>query len=286
MDDANVRIPCLVGSAVSFNATASDVRNDTWKLIVCKTDAVTAGVTPSCPGGEWCLDDTVRASGATRLVFACPFSAADSPTVPAQKLRRLNDRNFELVSRESDCWCWCALHPLLDDSWKQARQMIAEDRCVGIKTMVSAQGWAIDSHAGRDLFAFLEETGVAGLFHSYSEWEDPRDFVTLAKEFPAARFIVAHAGAFWPFTQHVEAAREAQDTGMHIGIDQPQYAMFWGLLEHSLQRLPSSRMVYGSDAPCHVPWPLIERIKRSTLDDEDKRNILGASARRLFGWDK
>ena len=81
--------------------------------------------------------------------------------------------------------------------------MIAEDRCVGIKTMVSAQGWAIDSHAGRDLFAFLEETGVAGLFHSYSEWEKPADFAKLAKDFPKARFIVAHAGVSAVLVSHL-----------------------------------------------------------------------------------
>ncbi len=63
-DGSDGTTPTSAGAAVTFTATATDADSDTWKLIVCKSNAVTAGADPDCPGGVWCEDGTARASGA------------------------------------------------------------------------------------------------------------------------------------------------------------------------------------------------------------------------------
>lgn len=57
--------PTNVGSAVTFEATATDSNNESYYFIVCKTNAVTPGSeggAPSCGGGSWCVS-TVTSSG-------------------------------------------------------------------------------------------------------------------------------------------------------------------------------------------------------------------------------
>jgi len=229
------------------------------------------------------VTEAVRTAGVRTLVFASPFSSIESSLVPAEQIMKSNDTMLARVSREPDCYCWCVLQPLYREVWRQEEQMIRERRCVGLKLGSSLHGYRILSAVGREILAFLDEHAVPGLFHSYSEWDNPMDFATLARERPRAKFIVAHAGHSWPFMQHIEAVEAARDTGLHIGIDQPQYATFWGLLEHTVERIGSGRMVYGSDTPCHLPGVLIDRVRRSKLPDEDKRMILGGTAKALLG---
>lgn len=55
--------PTNVGTAVTFQGTATDDNGDAWKLLVCKTDGVT-GI--ACDGGEsdkWCVSSSSVASG-------------------------------------------------------------------------------------------------------------------------------------------------------------------------------------------------------------------------------
>ncbi len=45
--------PVLEGQAVQFAVNWSDADGNSVRAIVCKTDAVNAGATPTCPGGAW-----------------------------------------------------------------------------------------------------------------------------------------------------------------------------------------------------------------------------------------
>lgn len=57
--------PTNAGSNVTFQATATDSNNESYYLILCKTNSVTAvnGGAPTCPGTSWCTS-TLTASAA------------------------------------------------------------------------------------------------------------------------------------------------------------------------------------------------------------------------------
>lgn len=57
--------PTNAGSNVTFQATAADSNNESYYLILCKTNSVTAtnGGAPTCGGGAWCTS-TLTSSGA------------------------------------------------------------------------------------------------------------------------------------------------------------------------------------------------------------------------------
>lgn len=65
--------PTNVGNVVTFQATATDANNDSYRLAICKTNAVTPnGVgSPTCDGGSWCVSSTA-ASGAQA---SCTYTA-------------------------------------------------------------------------------------------------------------------------------------------------------------------------------------------------------------------
>jgi hypothetical protein len=56
--------PVPQGNDVTFFGTATDDESDSWYLVVCKTDSVTAGTPPTCDTGQtYCISSSTVASG-------------------------------------------------------------------------------------------------------------------------------------------------------------------------------------------------------------------------------
>lgn len=70
--------PTNVGNTVTFQATATDSNSDSYRLVICKTDAVTPnGVNvPTCTGGNWCIS-TVASS---EVQASCTYTALSGDT--------------------------------------------------------------------------------------------------------------------------------------------------------------------------------------------------------------
>lgn len=65
--------PTNVGNLTTFKATASDSNNDSYRLAICLTNAITPNGTgtPTCTGGAWCVS-TATASG---VEASCTYTA-------------------------------------------------------------------------------------------------------------------------------------------------------------------------------------------------------------------
>jgi len=65
--------PINVGNLVTFKATASDSNGDSYRLAICKTNAITPNGTsaPTCDGGSWC----VSSATASTVEASCTYTA-------------------------------------------------------------------------------------------------------------------------------------------------------------------------------------------------------------------
>ena len=71
--------PVTVGNDVNFSAIATDANaEDLLYLAICKSDAITTGAPPACPGGDYCISSAV-ASG---LENSCIWTSEGSGEQP------------------------------------------------------------------------------------------------------------------------------------------------------------------------------------------------------------
>lgn len=63
--------PTNVGNVVTFTATATDTNNDSYRLALCKTNAITPNGTssPTCTGGQWCVSSVTNSGSQASCTY-------------------------------------------------------------------------------------------------------------------------------------------------------------------------------------------------------------------------
>ena len=102
----------------------------------------------------------------------------------------------------------------------------------------------------------------------------------LAEKYPEAKFITAHSATSW---QMVDEA--AAETGAHDNLyfDVAGSILLYGCLEEMVERLGVGKILFGTDNPFIDPRPGLGRLLMARISDDDKRQILGLNAKRIFG---
>lgn len=118
---------------------------------------------------------------------------------------------------------------------------------------------------------------------------DLRDSTRLSESFPDTPLIIAHMGRYLCtdvrlLDQFISLAGKHEQTY----LDLAGVVMNWKI-EDAARRLGSERLLFGTDGPYPTPDPVsratgeIDRVRMLRLSDDDKANILGLNAARLFG---
>lgn len=72
--------PTNVGSAITFQATATDSNSENYYLAICKTNSVTAvnGGAPTCGGGNWCISTSTTSGSQASCSYTALVGDAES----------------------------------------------------------------------------------------------------------------------------------------------------------------------------------------------------------------
>jgi predicted TIM-barrel fold metal-dependent hydrolase len=117
-----------------------------------------------------------------------------------------------------------------------------------------------------------------------------RDYVTLASEFPEAKFIFAHWGGGLPF---FELNKRVRTVLKNVWYDTAASPLLYinDVFRHVIDLVGVNRILYGSDYPLLV-YPretrevgfsrFIEEVKGLDLLPDEKAAILGGNAAKLF----
>ena len=178
------------------------------------------------------------------------------------------------------------VNPLQPETYSQARAMLREPWCVGIKIHPEEHRYRISEY-GEELFSFFEEIGAPVMTHSGCPNSMPADFVPIADRHPGARVLLAHLGnGSGDESDHrpdrqVRAIQAAKHGNFWVDTSSAQ-SILPGLIEWAVAEIGAERLLFGSDTPLYHVALQRMRIEAAELSAEAKRLILRDNARKFF----
>ena len=193
-----------------------------------------------------------------------------------------NEEAFQIVQGDDALLQWVVVDPLDARTYEQARNMLADRKCVGIKIHPEEHGYHITEHA-EAIFTFAAEQQCIIITHSGEQNSLPDDFVGFADRFPEVALIVAHHGCGWDGdpSHQVRAIQKAKhgnvftDTSSASNVHSRQIE--WGVKD-----VGAEKFLYGTDSPLYFAPMQRARIDNAEISDKDKHLILRENALKLF----
>jgi predicted TIM-barrel fold metal-dependent hydrolase len=175
-----------------------------------------------------------------------------NPNYPAEEMRRELER-----CRAIPGFVAIKLHP---DVHKTAAH---DERYAPAWTFAGEQSLPVLSHAG------------AG-----SAFNAPAQFEAAAERHPNVAIILAHSISS---QESMDAAIELAARRENVYLDICGSPLLVGALEEAVRRIGSQRILFGTDLPFIDPRPGLGRLAFARISEDDKRDILGRNAARVFG---
>jgi len=143
-------------------------------------------------------------------------------------------------------------------------------------------------------YSKAEKMGVPILFHSgaaeaggdtHAGNARPGSFDEVLSTFPRLVVVLAHLGNVF-LDESVELAQKHHnvyfDTSAIISLTKTQGGLSDDELIALIRKIGVDRVLFGSDWPWFPPLPGIERIKNLDMSKEEKQNILGKNAVKVY----
>ncbi len=197
-----------------------------------------------------------------------------------------NEDSLRDIANRDGLLFWVVIDPAKPVTFDQAREMLKNSRCAGIKIHPEEHGYRIREQ-GRKLFEFAASYRTIVLSHSGEANSLPEDFIPLADEFPEMRLILAHLGCGYDNdpghqVRAIQKSRQGNvfvDTSSATGVTS-------GLLEWAVKEIGAERILYGTDSPLYFAPMQRARIDYAEIATEDKLRILYQNAEKLFNLEK
>ncbi len=199
-----------------------------------------------------------------------------------------NDETVRELAALPEMLFWVVVHPEQPETYRQARQLLKEKNCVGIKIHPEEHLYPIGKY-GERLFSLAAECGAVLLSHSGHERSRPMEFLPFADTFPEVNIILAHLGnggsAEGPHDLQVRAIQASQNGNIYTDTSSAR-SMQAGLLEWAVGEIGCQRILYGTDSPLYFAPSQRIRIDRADIGPEAKEYMLRKNAVRLLGLEE
>jgi predicted TIM-barrel fold metal-dependent hydrolase len=197
-----------------------------------------------------------------------------------------NDEAWEVVSQTPGLLQYVIVNPLQPQTYDQARRMLHQRKCVGIKLHPEEHRYPIKDH-GRALFAFAAEHRAVVMVHSGEALSMPEDFALFANEFPQVKLLLAHIGCGHDGDQshQVRGIQMSRHGNIYADTSSAQ-SITPGLIEWAVAQVGADRVLFGTDTPLYSTAMQRARIDQADLSDAQKKLILRENAIQLFGLEK
>jgi uncharacterized protein len=167
------------------------------------------------------------------------------------------------------------------------REVVEEvERCiaagmVGVKIHPDLHQCPVDSEKYRAVWEFANERALPLLSHTGTGGMNPvRTFGTLAEKYPNVKILLGHAGfGSAGADQSIEVAREHPNVYPEITGS----TVVYGTLERMVRALGADRVIFGTDLPFLDARPQVGRVAFAKISDDEKRQVFGLNASKLFG---
>lgn len=145
----------------------------------------------------------------------------------------------------------------------------------------SCHRYKVDGPGYAPMFEYAREHSLPVLSHSWAgdSHGGPSLLSKLAEAMPTVKFLFGHSASSWAMVD--EACEEAKRRE-NVFLDLTGSQLLYMALETMVSRVGAERVLFGSDIPFIDPRPAVGRILMSRLSDDEKRQILGLNAQRVF----
>lgn len=195
-----------------------------------------------------------------------------------------NNRRIRALAEKNKAFLLGAIY-INPNRIKNAADMEKElDDCAqsGVFTSVKLHpvwnGRQIDDPAYYPVYGRAAAFGYPILFHTWG-CEDIRRLESVALKFPKVNFIAGHCGG------ELDASLLAGETAARLDNFYLDFTCSWAyanLLEYLVEKAGARKILFGSDGLWNSFDASVGRVIFAGISDDDKRDILGLNAKRLF----
>ena len=199
------------------------------------------------------------------------------------------DELFESLERyDSFLYGYLVFNPNFEkDSLESIEKNYKRNHIAGIKIHPSWHLCYPQDNRYERFWKFAAQREIPVLTHSWDpdvpnksqKFSDPFGFENIIKKFPGLKLILAHAGGRGKMLYRVISLMEKYP---NLYVDFAGDIFIPGLIEEYIERVGSQRILFGSD----MPWVDIRfhlaHVLNLNIAEEDKKNILGLNALKLF----
>ncbi len=168
-----------------------------------------------------------------------------------------------------------------DDYFAEVERCVKKLGFVGIKLHPFEMGVDPLSEDGKVAFEAASAFDVPLMVHTGSgaPFASPAKLIPRAREFPQLPIIMAHAGLIVYTHEAMIAAEICQNLYF-----EPSWCSYY-LVQEMIEKFGSERVMIGGDHILNYP---LEKLKIDLLElsDEDRDNVMGETARRVFRLDE
>ncbi len=179
---------------------------------------------------------------------------------------------YDFAARESWVRQWVVVEPTVEESFRQAEQMLASPKTLGIKIHPTFHQYELKEY-GDKIFFFANEREAAVLMHPVMTPEGMAQTAYFADKYPGMKLIVAHLGS-------VEQVDLLENHGNIYTDTSGGASNLNNVLEYAVERIGSEKILFGTDG--YSAEFQFGRVALSRICLADKENILYRNARRLF----
>ena len=178
-------------------------------------------------------------------------------------------------------WGYLAPDPHRDDHRTEMEKFAACPCFRGVKLHPVEHKMDFECPEYQYVYAWAGEREFPVLLHTWGQ--EVLRFHKLAQSFPRTIFILGHSGGE---EDAVRSAIEVAARHENVYLDTACSYVWYGAVEAMARGAGACKVLYGSDAYWNSMEAAVGRILLAELTDEEKRQILGLNAKRLFHLDQ
>lgn len=199
------------------------------------------------------------------------FCSTFASVINVETVEEENEYLYRLT-QEVDClYQWVVIDPRNDKTFAQAKRMLNDKKCVGIKLHPLNHKYSLEKY-GDKLFSFSSEYGAIVQIHPEKE---ATYILPMADKYPETTFIMAHLGNE-AYVDAIEFSKHGNVYTDTSGIASSQNSV----IEYAVNRVGSSHILFGTDT--YAVGFQRGRIEYAMISQQGKEDILRNNAEKLF----
>jgi predicted TIM-barrel fold metal-dependent hydrolase len=193
-----------------------------------------------------------------------------SSVLSTARIPEENEYMREVTEKNERVYQWVVVHPEIEETFRQAEEMLKSPKCLGIKIHPSYHGYEITEHYEK-IFSFANAHYAVLLMHPQSILRMPG----IADSYPNMKLIIAHLGS----EDHVTAVKNSKLGNIYVDTS-GSASNLNNVVEYAVKTVGAEKILFGTDT--YSAAFQTGRVAFARISDEDKKKILRDNAIKLF----